>query len=161
MLYPLNFSRLSDPKANLATGDGRELETLRLGVWTVSILKHSPLNLRKQFLDLKDALRYFQRLAIDVYTLEPMLATLFVLNELWSGVQSTLLLYLSSQILRTVKIGLVHGSPEIGAILKALAMRIIGVIFAALLQWARLIQHSSHTSVAKAIAFTANELLQS
>lgn len=63
--------------------------------------------------------------------------------------------------LAKVEIGLVHGSPEIGAILKALAMRILGVIFAALLHWARLIQHSFHTSVAKAIVFTANELLQS
>ncbi len=104
MLYPFNLSRLSDPKASLATGDERELESFQLGVWMVSILKSSPLNLRKQFLDLKDALRYFQRLATDVYTLEPMLMTLFVLNELWSGIQGALLLHLSSQILRMVRV---------------------------------------------------------
>ncbi|PBK79365.1 hypothetical protein ARMGADRAFT_1093205 [Armillaria gallica] len=120
MLYPFNFSRRSDPKESLVTDDERELETFQLG----------------QFLDLKDTLQYFQRLAIDVYTLEPILVTLFVLNQLWSGIQGALLLQLSSQILQMVEIGLVHGSPEIGAILKALTMRVLGVIFAALLQWA-------------------------
>ncbi|PBK82570.1 hypothetical protein ARMGADRAFT_1038481 [Armillaria gallica] len=62
--------------------------------------------------------------------------TLFMLKELWSGIQGALLLQLSSQILQMVKIGLVHGSPEIGTILKALTMQIISVIFAALLHWA-------------------------
>ncbi|PBK82584.1 P-loop containing nucleoside triphosphate hydrolase protein [Armillaria gallica] len=135
MLYPLNFSRLTVSKADLATNDKRELETVQLGVWKVSILNSSPLDLRKQFLDLKDALRYVRRLAIDVYTLEPILATLFVFNKLWSGVQSALLLYFSSQILRMVEIGLIHGAPDIGAILKALAVRIFFVIFAAVVQW--------------------------
>ncbi|KAK0430903.1 P-loop containing nucleoside triphosphate hydrolase protein [Armillaria borealis] len=135
MLYHLNFRRLTVPKANLAMNDKRELETFQLGVWKVSILKSSPLDLRKQFLDLKDALRYVRRLASDVYTLEPIVATLFVFNKLWSGVQSALLLYFSSQILRMVEIGLIHGAPDVGAILKALAVRIFFVIFAAVLQW--------------------------
>ncbi|KAK0430901.1 P-loop containing nucleoside triphosphate hydrolase protein [Armillaria borealis] len=135
MLYSLNLSPLTVPKANLAAENKGELETFQLGVWKVSILKSSPFNLRKQFLDLKDALRYFKRLAIDVYTLEPILATLFVFNKLWSGVQSALLLYFSSQILRMVEIGLINGAPNVGAILKALAVRIFFVIFAAVLQW--------------------------
>ncbi|KAK0435827.1 P-loop containing nucleoside triphosphate hydrolase protein [Armillaria borealis] len=135
MLYSLNLSPLTVPKANLAAENKGELETFQLSVWKVSIFKSSPLNLRKQFLDLKDALRYFQRLAIDVYTLEPMLATLFVLNELWSGIQGALLLHLSSEILRMVEMGLVHGAPQTDAILKALALRIFFVAFAALLQW--------------------------
>ncbi|SJL17823.1 uncharacterized protein ARMOST_21386 [Armillaria ostoyae] len=136
MLYSLNLSPLTVPKANLAAENKGELETFQLGVWKVSILKSSPLDLRKQFLDLKDALRYFKRLAIDVYTLEPILATLFVFNKLWSGVQSALLLYFSSQILRMVEIGLINGAPDVSAIVKALAVRIFFVIFAAVLQWA-------------------------
>ncbi|PBK82581.1 hypothetical protein ARMGADRAFT_730771 [Armillaria gallica] len=119
MIYSLNFSPLTVPKANLAADNKGELETFQLG----------------QFLDLKDALRCFKRLAIDVYTLEPILATLFVFGKLWSGVQSALLLYFSSHILRMVEIGLIHGAPDVGAILKALAMRIFFVIFAAVIQW--------------------------
>ncbi len=104
MLYSLNFSPLTVPKENLAADKKGELETFQLGVWKVSVLKSSPLNLRKQFSDLKDALRCFKRLAIDVYTLEPILATLFVFSKLWSGVQSALLLYFSSHILRMVRV---------------------------------------------------------
>ncbi|KAK0209689.1 P-loop containing nucleoside triphosphate hydrolase protein [Armillaria fumosa] len=135
MLYSINLNPSTVPKANVATDSKGKLETFQLGIWKVSILKTTPLNLRKQFVDLKDALRYFKRLAIDVYTLEPVLATLFIFNKLWSGVQSALLLYFSSQILRIVELGLIHGAPDVGAILKALALRTIFVIFAAVLQW--------------------------
>ncbi|KAK0219590.1 hypothetical protein EDD85DRAFT_747440, partial [Armillaria nabsnona] len=100
------------------------LETFQLGVWKVSLLKRAPLNFRKQLLDFKEAFGYFKRLALDVYTLEPILGTFFILNELWSGVQSALRLYLSSQMLRIIEIGLIQGSPETGAILKAVAVRI-------------------------------------
>ncbi|KAK0464132.1 P-loop containing nucleoside triphosphate hydrolase protein [Armillaria novae-zelandiae] len=137
MRNPLNLRRRTVPRENLAKDDKREVETFQLGVWKVSILKafKSPSNLRNQFLDLKDALRYIRRLVIDVYTLEPVLTTLFVFNKIWSGVQSGLLLYFSSQILRMVEIGLIHGAADIDAILKALVVRTIFVVFAAVLQW--------------------------
>ncbi len=96
------FKFLAVPKEKLAGENQRGLETFQLGVWKVSLLKRAPLNFKKQLLDFKEAFGYFNRLAIDVYTLEPILATLFILNELWSGVQSALLLYLSSQMLRVV-----------------------------------------------------------
>lgn len=102
MTYPSTFSRLTVTKENLATDEGRRLETFQLGIWNVSILKRTQLNFGKRFLGLKEEFGYFRRLAIDVYTLEPMLATLFILNELWCGVHSAVLLYLSSQILRIV-----------------------------------------------------------
>ncbi len=82
MTYPSTFSRLTVTKENLATDEGRRLETFQLGIWKVSILKRTQLNLGKRFLGLKEEFGYFRRLAIDVYTLEPMLATLFILNEL-------------------------------------------------------------------------------
>ncbi|KAK0465765.1 P-loop containing nucleoside triphosphate hydrolase protein [Armillaria novae-zelandiae] len=135
MLYSLNLSSLTGPKADVTADNNEELKTFQLGIWKVSILKTSPFNLRKQFVNLIDALRYFKRLAIDVYSLEPVLATLFVFNKLWSGVQSALLLYFSSQILQMVELGLIHGAPDVSAILKALAFRTFFVIFAAVLQW--------------------------
>ncbi|PBK60581.1 hypothetical protein ARMSODRAFT_725861 [Armillaria solidipes] len=135
MAYSSSFNLLTVPKENLSTEDKRGLETFQLGVWKVSLLKRAPLNFGKQFLDLKEGFGYFKRLALDVYTLEPILATFFILNELWSGVQTALLLYLSSQMLRIIEIGLIQGSTETGAILKAVAVRIFFVVFAAVLQW--------------------------
>ncbi|SJL17837.1 uncharacterized protein ARMOST_21401 [Armillaria ostoyae] len=122
MTYSSAFSLLTVPKDNLATENQRGLETFQLGVWKVSLLKRAPLHFGKQLLYFKEAFGYFQRLAIDVYTLERILATFFILNELWSGVQSALLLYLSSQLLRIIEIGLIQGSLETGAILKAVAV---------------------------------------
>ncbi|KAK0440869.1 P-loop containing nucleoside triphosphate hydrolase protein [Desarmillaria tabescens] len=132
---------MSIDKANLTMNqvedERRELETFQLGVWKVSILKSTSFNFRKQFSDVKVALKYFWRLTIEVYTLAPVLATLYVLNELWSGVQGTLLLYLSSQILRIIEIGMVDRTLDIAAVLKVLVVRILCVIFSAVLQWAR------------------------
>ncbi len=39
--------------------------------------------------------------------------------------------------LAKVETGLIHGAPNVGAILKALAVRIFFVIFAAVIQWER------------------------
>ncbi|PBK60573.1 hypothetical protein ARMSODRAFT_725756 [Armillaria solidipes] len=123
--YISAFNLLTVPKETLATGDKRGLETFQLGIWKVSLLKRATLNFGKRFLDFKEAFGYFKRLAIDVYTLEPILATFFILNELWSGVQTALI----------IEIGFIQGAPETGAILKAVAVRIFFVIFAAVLQW--------------------------
>ncbi len=54
----------------------------------VSLPKRAPLNFRKQLLDFEGAFGYFKHLAIDVYILEPILATFLILNERWSGLQS-------------------------------------------------------------------------
>ncbi|KAK0464147.1 hypothetical protein IW261DRAFT_1524538 [Armillaria novae-zelandiae] len=137
----MSYSPASNPLTvlteKLATEKNGGLETVELGVWKVSLLKCAPLSFGKQLLDFKEAVGYFKRLAVDVYTLEPVLAMFFILNELWSGVQTALLLYLSSQMLRIIELGLVQGSPDTGAILKAVALRILFVAFAAVLQWER------------------------
>lgn len=78
------------------------LETIELGVWKVSFLKSTPFNVRERISDFGSAFPYFHRLALEVYTLEPVLAILFVLNRLWKAVEGALLLYLSSRILRIV-----------------------------------------------------------
>ncbi|KAK0209673.1 P-loop containing nucleoside triphosphate hydrolase protein [Armillaria fumosa] len=112
------------------------LETIELGVWKVSFLKSTPFNVREQISDLGSAFPYFHRLAVEVYTLEPVLAILFVLNKLWKAVEGALLLYLSSRILRIIEIGLIQGAPDTGAIMNAVAARMACVVLAAILQWA-------------------------
>ncbi|KAK0440861.1 P-loop containing nucleoside triphosphate hydrolase protein [Desarmillaria tabescens] len=119
-----------------AKDDQSKIETIALGVWKVSYLKNTPFNVRKQISDLGAAFPYFQRLALEVYSLEPMLAILFVLNKLWKGVEGALLLYFSSRILRIIEIGLIEGVPDTGAILNAVAARIACVVLAAILHWA-------------------------
>ncbi|KAK0205768.1 P-loop containing nucleoside triphosphate hydrolase protein [Desarmillaria ectypa] len=115
--------------------DRRKVETIALGVWKVSFLQSTPFNVRKQISDLGSAFPYFHRLAIEVYTLEPVLVMFFVLNKLWKGVEGALLLYFSSRILRIIEIGLVEGAPDMGAILNAVAARIACVVLAAILNW--------------------------
>ncbi|KAK0209704.1 P-loop containing nucleoside triphosphate hydrolase protein [Armillaria fumosa] len=135
MTYSSALNTLAVPREKLATENKRGLETFELGIWKVSVLKRAPLRFGKQLLDFKEAVGYFKRLAIDVYTLEPALASFFTLNELWSGIQTALLLYLSSQMLRIIELGLIQGVADTGAILKAVSVRIFFVIFGAVLQW--------------------------
>ncbi|KAK0492620.1 P-loop containing nucleoside triphosphate hydrolase protein [Armillaria luteobubalina] len=135
MTYSSALNLLTLRKEKPAAENERGLETFELGIWKVSVLKRAPLDFGKQFLHFKLAVGYFKRLAIDVYTLEPVFASFFILNQLWSGIHTALLLYLSSQMLQIIELGLIQGSPVIGAILKAVAVRILCVIFGAVLQW--------------------------
>ncbi|KAK0191810.1 hypothetical protein F5146DRAFT_1050380 [Armillaria mellea] len=121
MAYHPTSSLPTVPKETAPTEKQPRLETFQLGIWTVSLLKRAPLNFGKQLLDFKEAFGYFKRLAFDVYTLEPILAIFFILNKIWSGVQTALLLYLSSQMLRVIEVSLIQGAPETGAILKVVA----------------------------------------
>ncbi|PBK72127.1 P-loop containing nucleoside triphosphate hydrolase protein [Armillaria solidipes] len=82
------------------------------------------------------ALPLFRRLAIDVYTLEPTLSILFILEKIWSGIESAVLLYLSSRLLRIIEVGLISGTLDSVAILSAVAIRLCCVVLAAFLSWA-------------------------
>ncbi|KAG7441585.1 P-loop containing nucleoside triphosphate hydrolase protein [Guyanagaster necrorhizus] len=113
-----------------------ETRTVELGVWKVVLLNDVHRDYRKNWNNILLALPLFRRLAIDIYTLEPMLSILFVLEKFWSGIESAVLLYLSSRLLRIIEVGLVSGTVNSGAILSAVAIRLCCSALAALLSWA-------------------------
>ncbi|KAK0455665.1 P-loop containing nucleoside triphosphate hydrolase protein [Desarmillaria tabescens] len=113
-----------------------ETRTVELGVWKVVLLNNARWDYRSRWNNLLLAFPLFRRLAIDVYTLEPTLSILFILEKIWSGVESAVLLYLSIRLLRIIEVGLVSGTLDSFAILGAVAMRLCCVVLAAILSWA-------------------------
>lgn len=79
------------------------LFTLQLGVWQVSMMAEKPWDVKKHAKEVLAALPLCRRLANEMYQLHPVLFTLFILAKLWTGIESALLLYLSSQILTIVR----------------------------------------------------------
>lgn len=78
-----------------------KIKTIDLGVHKV-LLAASPWNLRDQWQQVVVALPLFKRLATEIYTLEPFLAVAYVVTQVWSGLESAILLYLSSRLLSIV-----------------------------------------------------------
>ncbi|KAK0463142.1 uncharacterized protein EV420DRAFT_1732696 [Desarmillaria tabescens] len=113
-----------------------ETRTVELGVWKVVLLNNARWDYRSRWNNLLLAFPLFRRLAIDVYTLDPTLSILFILEKIWSGVESAILLYLSSRLLRITEVGLISGTLDSFAILGAVAMRLCCVVLAAILSWA-------------------------
>ncbi|SJL01053.1 uncharacterized protein ARMOST_04369 [Armillaria ostoyae] len=113
-----------------------ETRTVELGVWKVALLNDMHWDYKRKWNNLLMALPLFRRLAIDVYTLEPTLSILFILEKIWSGIESAVLLYLSSRLLRIIEAGLISGTVDSVAILSAVAIRLCCVVLAAFLSWA-------------------------
>ncbi len=141
-----------------------ETHTVELGVWKVALLNDTHWDYKRKWNNLLMALPLFRRLAIDVYTLEPTLSILFILEKIWSGIESAVLLYLSSRLLRIVCIllyselcvahidyqieaGLISGTVDSVAILSAVAIRLCCVVLAAFLSWARYVSRCSYLLV--------------
>jgi Na+/H+ antiporter NhaB len=73
-----------------------------VGVWRVLIAK-SALNLRGK--ELKDSFSVLPLLLIfvaEIYALAPDLVVFFILTKVWSGIQSSLVLYTSNHLLTVV-----------------------------------------------------------
>lgn len=78
------------------------LTTVQLGVWRLSMLEEPPFNFRKQWNDLFSAVPLLKRLSMEIYRIEPLLFFLFVVSKIWAGVESAVLLFLSSRLLKIV-----------------------------------------------------------
>lgn len=81
------------------------LKMIDLGVYRVTIpALTGAWNPREQLNQIIAALPLFRRLAADIYALEPFLSILYLVSQLWEGLESALLLYLSSRLLKVVRI---------------------------------------------------------
>ncbi|KAJ6568016.1 P-loop containing nucleoside triphosphate hydrolase protein [Mycena vulgaris] len=71
----------------------------------------------------------------EIWNLDPALALLYFILGLGAGLEGTLMLYASSQLLRTVEAGLTAGHPDINAILRTVSIRLICTAFTTTMSW--------------------------
>ncbi|KAJ7491750.1 P-loop containing nucleoside triphosphate hydrolase protein [Mycena galericulata] len=129
--------------------DDYSYTTLRLGVWRLLLPKESfsnkisPLfgqleSLWTNWNSLKALLPTIWRFMTEIFYLSPALVLLDSVLKFGAAFQSTLTLYTSARLLRTVEIGLTEGKPDINAILQAVFIRVMVVVVTSMMSWGRL-----------------------
>ncbi|KAF7359053.1 ABC transporter ATP-binding protein [Mycena sanguinolenta] len=124
-------------KGSTADVAGPPIRSLQLGVYRVVTEVLPPLSLREQWKKASRVFPTFLRLVKDVYSLSPWLFFLWILAQIWdSSIEPTLSLHLSSRVLNIIETGLKSGSPDGAAISRAVALRMLCVVFSAVIdQW--------------------------
>lgn len=74
----------------------------QLGVWRVLMQQDPYFGIKKQWDNFLTTIPLIWRLSVDIYNLGPGLFIFAILAKVWSGVESALLLYLSSRLLTIV-----------------------------------------------------------
>ena len=130
--------------------------SIQLGVWRILLQKESPLDFQKQWSNLFSTISLIHRFATEIFHLGPWLFISFIVSKVWTGIESALLLYLSSRILTIVsrasaesslamltlpsvqvEVGLTKGQVHAIAIFSAVAARLICVAIVAVMKWWR------------------------
>ncbi|KAJ7310586.1 P-loop containing nucleoside triphosphate hydrolase protein, partial [Mycena albidolilacea] len=111
---------------------GPPIRTLQLGVYRVVTQAFSPLSLREQWNKAPRVFPTWLRLIKDVYTSSPWLFSLLLVVHIWhASIEPTLSLHLSSRVLTIIEAGLKTGSPDGAAIFRAVALRMLCLVFTA------------------------------
>ncbi|KAJ6616725.1 P-loop containing nucleoside triphosphate hydrolase protein [Mycena sp. CBHHK59/15] len=121
--------------------DDYSYSTLELGVWRI-LLHKQPFSVKlslswNRWQTLAAAAPVIRRFVAEIYCLAPGLVLLCLVLKLWAGFESTLMLYASGRLLRTVEVGLRAGKPDIDAILAAVVIRVMCVVVSSGIAWAR------------------------
>jgi hypothetical protein len=122
-----------------------------IGVWQFSTLKEIAWNPLVTWTELTSAFYLFRRLALEIYALAPGLLSLYIFSKIWYGIESAILLHLSSHLLQIVslaafqsqrmlirqqiEVGLREGHVDPYAISMAIGTRLSCVVFVSLLRW--------------------------
>lgn len=72
------------------------------GIWEFWTVKQSRFDPHRRWTELKSGFQLFRRLATEIFALSPGLLILFILSKLWGGVETAVLMHLSSRLLRIV-----------------------------------------------------------
>ncbi|KAG5641691.1 hypothetical protein DXG03_004423 [Asterophora parasitica] len=106
-----------------------------MGVWQFWTFKQSRFDPQANLDEFVSGLKLFRRLVLDISSFAPKMLILFILSKLWEGVESALLMHLSSQLLRIMELGVREGKVDTWAIYTAVASCLLCSAFFAVLNW--------------------------
>ncbi|KAJ3508580.1 hypothetical protein NLJ89_g5679 [Agrocybe chaxingu] len=129
------------------------IRTFRLGVWVVRIANDPSLigiAGRKYYDDLKSTVPLLRQLATDVYGVAPGYFVLFLLCQLWQGIEDAVMMIFSNLLLTAVEVGIKTGKPDQTAILTAIFARLFCSLAIGYFKWhGRRIQRILETKVTR------------
>ncbi|KAK7055728.1 lipid A export ATP-binding/permease protein MsbA [Favolaschia claudopus] len=134
--------------ANNAALEDYSYTTLTLGVWRLLLPMESsslpsfklslPTNLSLPWNEIHEKLPLIAlvwRFLTEIYFLDPILVILTCSLELGAGMDSVLMLYASTNLLKTVDDGLMKGHADVNAILRAMVIHIMCIAFTSTISW--------------------------
>ncbi|KAF9552397.1 P-loop containing nucleoside triphosphate hydrolase protein [Agrocybe pediades] len=107
-----------------------EIREYQYGVWKFKVADYSATSKspRQRWNDFISSLPLLWRLVSDVFNVAPVLLVLYVLSEIWGGIDSTLMIHFANQILQTIEVGLATGRFDGVKISKAVLSRTLCVL---------------------------------
>lgn len=118
----------------------RRFVSYKLGVWRLVVLTADSFDVLRNIRDLVNAIPLFFRMTSEIYALDPLLTTLYVVAQ-FSGLssllqtESTLMLYLSSKLLKSIETGITQGFTNYESTLAIIVAQLIWIIAAGSLTW--------------------------
>ncbi|KAG6864279.1 hypothetical protein C0993_009050, partial [Termitomyces sp. T159_Od127] len=107
----------------------------QVGIWEFSTIKQPRFDLFRRWEEIVSGIQLFLRLVTEVSTISRTLLLFFALSQLWEGVETAILMHLSSSLLQIVEAGIRDGKADTLAILLAIVSRLYCLAFAATLNW--------------------------
>ncbi|KAF8876591.1 hypothetical protein BD779DRAFT_1475611, partial [Infundibulicybe gibba] len=112
--------------------------TLNVGVWKILLLQEPPQYskfIRRKYNGFASLVPLARRFLSDIYQLHPTLFVLVLLTQFCIGIEATVLLHLSNQLLYIIEGSIVKGSPDAPAILTAAVARVLCLLIFATISW--------------------------
>lgn len=81
---------------------GVRIEETKLGVWTMKLATEPGFNAMNYWKSLRGDLPLLRRLALDILNISPWLLTVYIICQIWQGIEDSISLQLSNNLLKTV-----------------------------------------------------------
>ncbi|KAG5735006.1 Lipid A export ATP-binding/permease protein MsbA, partial [Termitomyces sp. T112] len=114
-------------------GLDHSITTQQVGIWQFSTIKQHQFDPLRRWNEIVSGLQLFRRLATEISTISPTMLILFAMSKLWEGVESAILMHLSSSLLQIVEAGIRDGKANTFSILVAIVSRLSCAAFVAVL----------------------------
>ena len=84
------------------------LDTKKYGIWDFWTVQQARFDPRRRWEEGVSGLRLFRRLGNEIFGLAPGMLILFILSKIWTGIETAVLMHLSSQLLQIVRARVYH-----------------------------------------------------
>lgn len=101
-LHHMSPPKTEDKKEDADASVADSAVSSQYGIWEFWSVKQTRFNPQRRWLELKSGLELFRRLAREIYSISPGLLVIFISSKLWRGIETAVLMHLSSRLLQIV-----------------------------------------------------------
>ena len=79
-----------------------KIDEYQFGIWRLMIQQDVMFDIRKLWESFLQGLPLFYQLSVEIWSIAPRLFTLFLLTQLWQGIEDALQMHFSTRLLKAV-----------------------------------------------------------